>query len=923
MTTNMRFSITAEDPGSVAFARFARSVEGASGAVDRNSAALKAQAKTADVSARATLSMVKADQLLADAERVLSGEAEETARQLRQQGRAAEESAAKTKLAGDAAKGASAGFGGLGPGMGAVIAGGVALAPVAVTLGLGLGGLGLAALQTTKRADEMRAIFGPLKAEVKDFQASLQPQVVTLFGTSAGIAASALKSLQPVAAATGTALDGVLKQVGAEFKSGEWQRFFSWMAQQAGPDMQLVGNLFVDLAKDMPPLLEQLQPAGRLVLILADDALKVVGALERFHLVLPVLGAAIGFMVGGPIGALVGGLAGVAIQAAATSTEITKTGQAIRQLGELKPVTKQMVDFAGVAGIVAANMSSSAVAVTDVQNAMIDLHPKLGTVRGDMDLLNISVTSGNVVVKAYSDLWDTFVGKSVSYQEAVLSLKQAFEGYNSAVKTSGRTSTAAQLSFLSIFDTMKTHLGTLHQQGASVQQLNSYYQAAIGTLSTLHNLTPAQRGDVQGLTRDYIAWASTIHGLTPQLVTAAGALRDTFLAQVANGRQLVPQAAGDITALADAVLKTGQRSAATAADRAVLIADLRRSGLTAQAAAGLVTDFQRQINGLQGKTVDVNLAASGSGQIVISGTGIGTRFIDTRTGHVGVGHAASAGWYVTGGVPGVDSVPVLAQRDELIVPPHLVRAGAVDHLRGRIPGFAAGGVVGRVSAAETAVGTTQAQWGQLAAQAFALAAVKAQQAALAAMGGFPGGGSSGPGAAAAQRYAASVLPLYGWDPQYQMPPLISLWNGESGWRWNALNASSGAYGIPQSLPASKMAAAGADWRTNPATQIRWGLGYIKQVYGSPASTYAAWLARSPHWYDQGGVLPPGITMAVNGTGRDEYVSRTPGGHGGGDTYVTNNVTVTAPPGTHPAQLGKEIARYLSEYERINGSGWRG
>jgi hypothetical protein len=76
--------------------------------------------------------------------------------------------------------------------------------------------------------------------------------------------------------------------------------------------------------------------------------------------------------------------------------------------------------------------------------------------------------------------------------------------------------------------------------------------------------------------------------------------------------------------------------------------------------------------------------------------------------------------------------------------------------------------------------------------------------------------------------------------------------GESGWRWNALNSSSGAYGIPQALPAEKMAAAGADWRTNAATQIRWGLGYIRAVYGSPAAAYQAWLSRSPHWYGKGG-----------------------------------------------------------------------
>jgi len=110
--------------------------------------------------------------------------------------------------------------------------------------------------------------------------------------------------------------------------------------------------------------------------------------------------------------------------------------------------------------------------------------------------------------------------------------------------------------------------------------------------------------------------------------------------------------------------------------------------------------------------------------------------------------------------------------------------------------------------------------------------------------GTPSGG--GPSVQIGRVLAAAM----GWTGA-QFSALFNLWMGESGWRWNALNASSGAYGIPQSLPASKMAAAGADWRTNPATQIRWGLAYIKSVYGSPLNAYRMWLARSPHWYERG------------------------------------------------------------------------
>jgi hypothetical protein len=80
----------------------------------------------------------------------------------------------------------------------------------------------------------------------------------------------------------------------------------------------------------------------------------------------------------------------------------------------------------------------------------------------------------------------------------------------------------------------------------------------------------------------------------------------------------------------------------------------------------------------------------------------------------------------------------------------------------------------------------------------------------------------------------------------QFPCLNKLWNKESNWRDSASNPSSGAYGIPQALPGSKMKSAGSDWRTNPATQIKWGLGYIEGRYGSPCKAWSH--SQSVGWY---------------------------------------------------------------------------
>lgn len=97
-----------------------------------------------------------------------------------------------------------------------------------------------------------------------------------------------------------------------------------------------------------------------------------------------------------------------------------------------------------------------------------------------------------------------------------------------------------------------------------------------------------------------------------------------------------------------------------------------------------------------------------------------------------------------------------------------------------------------------------------------------------------------------QSYARDLcLNTYGWT-ENDFQCLVKLWNRESGWNPNAHNKSSGAHGIPQSLPASKMASEGTDYYTNGKTQIRWGLKYIKGRYGSPSNAWAH--SQQKGWY---------------------------------------------------------------------------
>jgi hypothetical protein len=160
-----------------------------------------------------------------------------------------------------------------------------------------------------------------------------------------------------------------------------------------------------------------------------------------------------------------------------------------------------------------------------------------------------------------------------------------------------------------------------------------------------------------------------------------------------------------------------------------------------------------------------------------------------------------------------------------------------------------------------------------------------------------------------------------WDALYQ------LWQRESGWRVNADNPISDAYGIPQALPGSKMASAGSDWRTNAATQIKWGMDYIagRPDYGTPSRAWAKWKSRSPHWYadgglverqipvfDNGGILPPGISVVNNKLGKPETLVRP-------EQYAGRGVSVTINGVKHDTSA--ELAREVTwELQRLDYAG---
>jgi Transglycosylase SLT domain len=127
--------------------------------------------------------------------------------------------------------------------------------------------------------------------------------------------------------------------------------------------------------------------------------------------------------------------------------------------------------------------------------------------------------------------------------------------------------------------------------------------------------------------------------------------------------------------------------------------------------------------------------------------------------------------------------------------------------------------------------------------------VAARPLDVAAASGSTGGGTTvaapPPSPGTARSIAYNMMTSFGFNPATQFSCLDNIWTRESNWNYLAMNPS-GAQGIPQALPGSKMASAGADWATNPATQIKWGLGYIQARYGTPCDAWAYWQVHSSY-----------------------------------------------------------------------------
>ena len=314
---------------------------------------------------------------------------------------------------------------------------------------------------------------------------------------------------------------------------------------------------------------------------------------------------------------------------------------------------------------------------------------------------------------------------------------------------------------------------------------------------------------------------------------------------------------------------------------------------------GKTADYKRELDLLKGILDKLRAERKIDERVVVTGQGSWRLANITTTGPQGMGVGRAAGWRVPG-YGGGDRVPALLEGGEAVVPKHLTTALAPFLKAHGVPGFAAGGIVPSYGGpvAGLAPWTSRNQQATLVAIGTGIGQAMAAgfRAVISAAAG-PGGGSASANAALAR----SMYPAWGSGAEWAAWNYVAM--RESGWNQFAYNPS-GATGIPQALPYTKMPrAAWLPWQggsANPRAQIGWMIGYIASTYGDPVR--AAQHEAAFNWYDRGGWLPPGLSLAYNGTGRPEAV-------GGGGTVI--NITVQVGHGTHPVAAAQEIIKLLN------------
>jgi hypothetical protein len=546
-------------------------------------------------------------------------------------------------------------------------------------------------------------------------------------------------------------------------------------------------------------------------------------------------------------------------------------------LGVSKTVIEQWATAAGISAAKFAgageNVGLLTTQVVNFVNKNAEAVTAASSLGTNIAIFGNDVFSTTTQLDAFNQIWNTLVGNLLTKQQAVTQGQQSFDNLKQSIASSGAASTQSAQSFQAYIQQIQSSLDALQKSGASVNVLNDYLQTQIDHLESLGPLNKSQQADLNGLIAVQDVLSNSTNGLNAQQKTMISQFENGLIPDLQKLHADTPLVNTDISNLTNSIIQTGAKSAATASDRAKLIADLASVGVKGQASTTFVDGLQTSINNLKGKVVTVGVTASASGTITVGTQGLSTNLVDQilLRGIGSTAGLASGGKVLAGTGPTADDVLIRVSKDETVVSAADSKVLAPAFAALGVPGYATGGLVSLVPDVATATGAAGARI--MSAESVAVVqslanAIALQQAAAAKAAAAAFTGSGGASGGIIQAMFATMAAAKGWTGA-ELTALLEVEAREAGFSITATNPTSGAYGLAQFINgASEYATYGGN-STTAQGQITGMLNYIQQRYGDP-------IAAEQHevnygWYDRGGPLKPGYTLAYNGTGRTEQV----------------------------------------------------
>jgi len=751
------------------------------------------------------------------------------------------------------------------------------------------------------------------KATFKGFQTALAPQIFGVFNAGLGAATALLPSLAQIARGVAPALKGLADSAGAFFRSADFKSFVGFVAQQAGPIITTLGTILGNVARGFGSLLTAFAPVGAGLL---DGISRLsagfanIGASQGFRGFLDYAKASLP-LVGKFLGDLVGAVSSLAVAFAPYGTVILRVLDVVLQ--GITSIARQHPAIAGLAVVFGA-----------VALALIPLAPAIGVIASVIGAISGTAVLAGVALAGLAAILVTAYQRSAPFRRVIGEIATVLRDL--ALKALP----VVQTIFRKAMDGIRAGIDTV---SAAITRNRSQIDELIRGFKTLASFVLTKVVPVLGpILKAVIVAIGTIIG---NVITAVGALVRAFNAAKGPVIEAFKAVAAAGKFMWENVLRPAFKSLV---DTFLAVAGAIVNG--AARAFGWVPGIGGKLKtaaaefGKFRDTVNDHMAGVTPGRTV---TVTGKAIIDSNSKiyaaqgakNLSLAHLAQGGPVpmVFGAQRGKDSVPILAMPGEFVIREAVAREnyGLLAALNaGTLPRYAAGGLIptartpGAPLPGQMAQGVSDAlAAGVGAALKAGLAAAAAQAAKAAAVGAFGGGGSPiggavGGGAARWLPTVLQVLHLLGQSGA-NAPAVLRRINFESGGNPNAINltdinAQRGdpSIGLMQVIGSTFRRWAGPFvglGQRNGLASIYAGTNYGLHRYGSIAAIDP--LVR-PRGYDSGGMLPTGLSLAYNGTGRPEPV-----GHNlvpAADQKLTVNLLLD----------GSVIHRQLVKLKRSNG-----